>query len=84
MDIQAPSRAQRGLVHRSTFAEAVTWLEIHGERPDVVEHWRQLQAETTPGVPHHHAPGELITAGPFQRRRRRRRRPRSPYRAPQE
>jgi poly(A) polymerase len=85
MDIQAPSRAQRGLVHRSTFAEAVTWLEIHGERPDVVEHWRQLQAETAPGVPHHHAPGELVTAaGPFQRRRRRRRRPRSPYRAPQE
>jgi poly(A) polymerase len=85
MDIQAPSRAQRGLVHRSTFAEAVTWLEIHGERPDVVEHWRQLQAETAPGVPHQHAPGELVTAaGPYQRRRRRRRRPRSPYRAPQE
>jgi poly(A) polymerase len=84
MDIQAPLRAQRGVVHRSTFAEALTWLEIHGERPDVVEHWRQLQAETAPSVPHHHAPGELITAGPFQRRRRRRRRPRSPYRAPQE
>src|SRR5687768_3704751 len=85
MDIQAPSRGQRGLVHRSTFAEAVTWLEIHGERPDVVEHWRQLQAETAPSVPHHHAPGELVSAaGPFQRRRRRRRRPRSPYRAPQE
>jgi poly(A) polymerase len=84
MDIQAPLRAQRGVVHRSTFAEAVTWLEIHGERPDVVDHWRQLQAETAPSVPHHHAPGELTAAGPFQRRRRRRRRPRSPYRAPQE
>ena len=85
LDIHAPLRAQRGLLHRSTFPEAVTWLEIHGERPDVVDHWRQLHAESAPGVPHHHAPGELVaTAGPFQRRRRRRRRPRSPYRAPQE
>jgi poly(A) polymerase len=85
LDIHAPLRAQRGLLHRSTFPEAVTWLEIHGERPEVVDHWRQLHAEAAPGVPHHHAPGELLaTAGPFQRRRRRRRRPRSPYRAPQE
>jgi poly(A) polymerase len=85
LDIHAPVRAQRGLLHRSTFPEAVTWLEVHGDRPDVVDHWRQLHAETATGMPHHHAPGELVaTAGPFQRRRRRRRRPRSPYRAPQE
>jgi len=84
LDIHAPVRAQRGLLHRSTFAEAITWLEIHGERPDVVEHWRDLQAQTAPTVPHHHAPGEMATAGPYQRRRRRRRRPRSPYVAPQE
>ena len=23
----------------------MTWLEIHGDRPDVVAHWRALQAE---------------------------------------
>src|SRR6187397_573882 len=42
LDTQAPHRAQRGLLHRSTFHEALTWLEIHGDRPEVVEHWRQL------------------------------------------
>ena len=84
LDIHAPLRAQRGLVHRSTFLEGVTWLEIHGERPDVVDHWRQLHAQSAQSGPHHHAPGEMATAGPYQRRRRRRRRPRSPYVAPQE
>jgi poly(A) polymerase len=81
LDIHAPHRAQRTLLHRSTFAEAVTWLEIHGDRPDAVDHWRQLQAQTAPSGPHYPTPGELATAGSYQRRRRRRRRPRSPYRA---
>ena len=81
LDVNAPLRAQRGLLHRSTFPEAVTWLEIHGDRPEVVDHWRQLQAQSVPSGPHHHATGEMATAGPYQRRRRRRRRPRSPYRA---
>jgi poly(A) polymerase len=84
LDIHAPVRAQRGLLHRSTFPEAVTWLEIHGDRPDVVDHWRQLHAQSAQSGPHHHAPGEAVAAGPYQRRRRRRRRPRSPYVAPQE
>jgi poly(A) polymerase len=80
LDVHAPHRAQRSLLHRSTFAEAVTWLEIHGERPDVVDHWRQLHAQSAPSGPHHHSAGEVATTGPYQRRRRRRRRPRSPYR----
>ena len=57
------------------------FIEIHGDRPEVVDHWRQLQAQSVPSGPHHHATGEMATAGPYQRRRRRRRRPRSPYRA---
>ena len=81
LDDHAPHRAQRSLLHRSTFLEAVTWLEIHGERPEVVDHWRQLHAQSSPSTSHHHAAGEMTTAGPYQRRRRRRRRPRSPYRA---
>ena len=81
LDVNAPHRAQRSLLHRSTFPEAVTWLEIHGDRPDVVDHWRHLQAQSVPSGPHHHSTGEMATAGPYQRRRRRRRRPRSPYRA---
>jgi poly(A) polymerase len=83
LDLQAPPRAQRGLLHRATFQEALTWLEIHGDRPDVVAHWRELQTQAPAGG-HHHAGGEIVAAGPYQRRRRRRRRPRSPYVAPQE
>jgi poly(A) polymerase len=85
LDLQAPFRAQRGLLHRSIFPEALTWLEIHGNRPDVVGHWRQLQAQAVASASHHHhGGGEPVAAGPYQRRRRRRRRPRSPYVAPQE
>ena len=83
LDLQTPYRAQRALLHRSTFREALTWLEIHGNRPDVVAHWRQLQMQAPPPGHHHHPAGEPVTAGPYQRRRRRRR-PRSPYVAPQE
>src|SRR5262249_6127527 len=35
LDIHAHPRAQQGLLHRSTFREALTWLEIHGHAPDV-------------------------------------------------
>ena len=83
LDLQAPFRTQRALLHRSTFMEALTWLEVHGDRPEVVEHWRAMLAEVQPAAQHH--PGtEVATPGPFQRRRRRRRRPRAPYIAPQE
>lgn len=85
LDTQAPHRAQRGLLHRSTFQEALTWLDIHGERPEVVDHWRQLQVQAqAQSAPHVHGGSEATPAGPYQRRRRRRRRPRAPYVAPQE
>jgi poly(A) polymerase len=82
LDTQAPVRAQRALLHRSTFQEAITWLEIHGDRPDVVAHWRFVQAQA---VQHHHSAAADAPSPPvYQRRRRRRRRPRAPYIAPQE
>jgi poly(A) polymerase len=71
MDLQAPVRAQRGLVHRSSLPEALTWLEIHGDRPEVVEHWREMlsqRQEHTVGL----QPEARV--GPYIRRRRRRRR----------
>jgi poly(A) polymerase len=78
LDLRAPYRAQRAVLHRHVLHEALTWLEIHGGRPDVVQHWRSLQAEPGPG----HAPEvdgqrEATAERPFRRRRRRRRR-RSP------
>ena len=72
LDTQATARAQRGLLHRAVLPEAVTWLEIHGDRPDVVAHWRALQSE-----PREHPatatdePASGFT--PYARSRRRRR-----------
>ncbi len=74
LDIDAPFRAQRGLLNRSSLDEALTWLEVHGDRPDVVAHWRELQAQRRIHEP---APAVAVDAGPgFRRRRRRRRGPR--------
>lgn len=83
-DLRAPFKAQRGLLHRHVFNDALTWLEIHGERPEVLAHWRALQAEPLPGMP---LPDGNVAGGPMpslQRRRRRRRRRRSPSAAPRE
>jgi hypothetical protein len=70
LDLNAPPRAQRALLHRSTLPEALTWLEIHGDRPDVVGHWRGLQAQGAEGRP----AAETGTDLPYRPRRRRRRR----------
>jgi poly(A) polymerase len=72
LDTQASARAQRALLHRAVLPEAVTWLEIHGDRPDVVAHWRELQAEPRE---HAHASSDESTPAfnPYSRRRRRRR-----------
>ena len=74
MDLRAPFRAQRALLHRHVLNDALTWLEIHGERPDLVQHWRSLQAEPGPGAPPANATREPGDGFPRRRRRRRRRR----------
>jgi poly(A) polymerase len=84
MDLRAPFKAHRSLLHRHVIGDALTWLEIHGERPDVLAHWRGLQAEPMPGMP---LPDGNVMGAPLplsQRRRRRRRRRRSPSAAPRE
>ena len=79
-DLRAPFRAQRGLLHRHVLDEALTWLEIHGNRPDVLEHWRTLRQQPQPGA----APIESVqpAGAPTGIRRRRRRRRRGPRSAP--
>jgi poly(A) polymerase len=80
LDIQAPSRAQRGVLHRAVLEEALTWLDIHGERPDVVEHWHELRGQAV------HPPETAVeqerAETPFRRRRRRRRRRRARFAPP--
>jgi poly(A) polymerase len=39
-DMEASPRAKRALLHRGPFEDALTWLEVHGRAPEIVEHWR--------------------------------------------
>jgi poly(A) polymerase len=76
LDVNAPVRAQRSLLHRTILDDALTWLEIHGEAPEIVAHWRNLKAQAGSHQPHQapDAPVESTGEPPFRRRRRRRRR----------
>ena len=76
LDIEASPRAQRGLLHRAILDEALTWLEVHGDRPDAVAHWRELNAQGAAQSAHaaDGAPEAASSDTPFRRRRRRRRR----------
>jgi poly(A) polymerase len=76
----AHPRAQRSLVQRGIFREALVWLEVHGGAEDLVEHWRALATEmrNEPGAAEGSEEGAGTPAAPgeghpFRRRRRRRR-----------
>jgi poly(A) polymerase len=69
-DVAAGPRAQRALTHRSAFRDALTWLTVHGDAPDVVAHWKTLDADAPPPA----VEGPEGAPPPFKRRRRRRRR----------
>src|ERR1044071_1503140 len=68
-DLHLSPRARRALMHRGPFREALTWLEIHGQAPEALEHRRGFieAAKTGEG-------DEAAEAEPPRRRRRRRRR----------
>jgi poly(A) polymerase len=73
-DVTASPRARRALSQRSIFREALTWLDIHGAVPDIVEQWRALlvDADTSGEAAGDEGPPEATL--PRRRRRRRRRR----------
>ncbi len=81
-DLTASPRAQQALTHRGIFREALTWMEIHGDSQDVVEHWMAIIDES--GAPEPGSedagdedaqqPGAIPPSVPSRRRRRRRRR----------
>jgi len=80
-DLSVSTRAQRALAHRHIFGDALTWMEIHGGSPEIVEHWKAVLAESSPTeVPPPEPAGENVP--PSGRRRRRRRRGRR-FRPPQ-
>jgi poly(A) polymerase len=70
-DLQSSPRAKRVLMQRGSFAEALTWLEIHGQAPEVVEHWRGFLEAVAPDDQPASVPLDLA---PKRRRRRGRRR----------
>jgi hypothetical protein len=55
------------------FRDSLTWFDIYGDAPDVVQHWQALLAES---IAAGETPAEEAGAEPppFKRRRRRRRR----------
>jgi poly(A) polymerase len=75
-DMHLSPRARKTLMHRGPFREALTWLEIHGNAPEVLEHWRGFIEAAKTFEPE----GEAPDAPPLRRRRRRRRR--RPFRTP--
>jgi poly(A) polymerase len=70
-DMLSSPRAKRALIDRGPFAEALTWLEIHGSAPEIVEHWRGFLEAVGPVGP---TSGEPLDLAPPRRRRRNRRR----------
>ena len=50
-DMEASPRAKRALLHRGPFEDALTWLEVHGRAPEIVEHWRGfIEASSLPAT----------------------------------
>ena len=71
LDPRLSPRARRTLMHRGPFREALAWLEIHGEAPEAVEHWRGFVEASGVAERDQQGAEDLL---PRRHRRRRRRR----------
>jgi tRNA nucleotidyltransferase/poly(A) polymerase len=84
-DLEMSPRAKRSLMHRGPFEDALTWFEIHGNAPAVLEHWKGFIEALGPEALHPPAPepgaspAEGRAPGANRRRRGRRRRGRRPF-----
>ncbi len=90
-DLEMSPRAKRALMHRGPFEDALTWFEIHGNAPAVLEHWKGFIEALGPEALHPPAPepGSAPPAdgrapGAGRRRRGRRRRGRRSFNKPPE
>ena len=90
-DLEMSPRAKRALMHRGPFEDALTWFELHGHEPAVLEHWKGFIEALGPEALHHPAPGEGGAVegeprrpGTGRRRRGRRRRGRREFKPPGE
>ena len=91
-DVDLTPRAKRALLHRGGFQDALTWFEIHGQEPAVLEHWKGFIEALGPEALHPPAGigsgeggrGGDRPAGTGRRRRGRRRRGRGGFSRPPE
>jgi poly(A) polymerase len=73
-DLEMSPRAKRALMHRSPFEDALTWFDIHGNAPPVLEHWKGfIEAVNAEGPRPPEEGTSEDTSEDGQRRRRRRR-----------
>jgi tRNA nucleotidyltransferase/poly(A) polymerase len=88
-DLDMSPRAKRSLMHRSPFEDALTWFEIHGNAPAVLEHWKGFiealgdEAKHPPEGSDGASPAEGADGQKRRRRRGRRRRGRGFKRPPE-
>ena len=54
VDPNLPIRVQRGLPGRPSFADAIVWLDIFGDAPDAVAHWKHVQSQMPKPEPRPH------------------------------
>jgi poly(A) polymerase len=76
-DLEMSPRAKRALMHRGPFESALTWFEIHGQAPAVLEHWKGfIEALGPDALTPSTEPGAFVDGDrrPAAGRRRRRRR----------
>lgn len=68
-----PERMARAVVRRPAFPDALVWMEIYGESPEIVAEWKNAR-ETAGENEDGEAPPPGVDQDPRRRRRRRRRR----------
>ena len=87
-DLEMSPRAKRSLMHRGPFEDSLTWFEIHGQAPAVLEHWKGFIEALGDDAKHPPAAAETYQPagdGTGRRRRRgRRRRGRGGFKRPPE
>ena len=87
-DLEMSPRAKRSLMHRGPFEDSLTWFEIHGNAPAVLEHWKGFiealgdEAKHPPAVADTDPPA--VDGTGRRRRRGRRRRGRRGFKRPPE
>ncbi len=84
-DLEMSPRAKRALMHRGPFEDSLTWFEIHGNAPAVLEHWKgfiEALGDEAKHPPVEGEPAALEGERPQRRRGRRRRGRRGGFKPP--